>query len=311
MEQQTIPVPVNTVNKKKIILISFGVLATGAAGYFGYHQWKQHKAKKATKKELEKESSDTNSDTSADTTATAAPPKSSAFHIPATLTLPVRNDDFPLKRNSKGPKVKQLQQALIALVGKDVLGTKGADGSFGSKTEAALIKAGYPIIVKESTFNVLLKAGGLDATTTAKDLYNAASQKDFAKSIAALSKLGSKEDYKAVSDQFKSYVLRDAHQNLVNGMLSSFSDDKQKQAIRLEFTRMGLGYDGNTWSLSGFDTADLVTTQPTLVWLSPKAAIKVPAGMVLGKQITQHGRHTVFEHKGRQFLVDTHTIKTI
>jgi len=43
---------------------------------------------------------------------------------------------FPLKKGSKGGKVTELQTALISL-GKD-LGATGADGDFGSKTEAAL-----------------------------------------------------------------------------------------------------------------------------------------------------------------------------
>lgn len=44
---------------------------------------------------------------------------------------------FPLQKGSKGAKVTELQEALLAL-GKD-LGTRGTDGDFGSKTEGALV----------------------------------------------------------------------------------------------------------------------------------------------------------------------------
>jgi peptidoglycan hydrolase-like protein with peptidoglycan-binding domain len=289
---------------KKIILISFGVLAVGAASYFGYEHWKK-------KKEQQASADDGSSDNTSDLNLT--PPTKSAFNLPPATA--VRNDDFPLKKGSKGAKVKQMQQVLIAKLGTGSLGKAGADGDFGSKTEAALTKAGFPTSIDESTFNVMVQnddaaaSNTFDADAIATALYIAASKKDFPNTIKSLQKLNSKEDYTSVSESFKNnYRINGVRQTLVNGILGSFSDTKQKQAIRLQFTRIGLNYDGKKWSLSGLDTASVITTQATIVWEHPKKGIKVPANMVLGKEVAQRGEHTLFENNGQYFLVETKTI---
>jgi hypothetical protein len=51
-----------------------------------------------------------------------------------TTTIPIANTDFPLKKGSKGPLVKRLQQA----IGVDKLPKYKDDGSFGNETLAAL-----------------------------------------------------------------------------------------------------------------------------------------------------------------------------
>jgi peptidoglycan hydrolase-like protein with peptidoglycan-binding domain len=289
---------------KKIILISFGLLVAGTASYFGYEHWKKKKEEKAT--------ADAGNDTPE---LNITPPSKNSFSVPAAASIPMRNDDFPLKNKSKGAKVKQVQQVLIAKLGAGILGKAGADGDFGSKTEAALIKAGYPTIIDESTFNVMLQgdtnaaASGFDADVTANQLYTAASKKDFSGTIKSLQILSSKEDYTSVSESFKNnYRMNGVHQTLVNGVLGSFTDAKQKQAIRLQFTRMGLNYDGKKWSLSGLNSNSIITNQATIVWEHPKKGIKVPASMVLGKEVAQRGTHTLFENNGHHFLVKTKTI---
>ena len=113
--------------KKKIILISIGTTATGILSYFGWQWWKSRKAKK----EQEKESADESS------YQLPSPPRKSSF-LPS--SAPQRNDDFPLKKGSKGSKVKTLQQALIAKYGKDTLPKYGADGDFGTEMVNALKK---------------------------------------------------------------------------------------------------------------------------------------------------------------------------
>lgn len=266
------------------------------------------------RKKEEKESADDGSGNSK-SDLNLTPPSKNAFSVP-TAAAPVRNDDFPLKNKSKGDKVKQLQQVLIAKLGAGSLGTKGADGDFGSKTEAALIKAGYPISIDESTFNVMMQndnppasSNTFDADTTANQLYTAAGKKDFSGTIKSLQTISSKEDYTSVSESFKNnYRINGVRQTLVNGILSSFTDTKQKQAIRLQFIRMGLNYDGKKWSLSGFDSNSIITNQSTIVWANPTTAIKVPVSMVLGKEVAQKGEHTLFENNGRHFLVQTNTI---
>lgn len=280
---------------KKILLVGLGIAATGTLGYFGYQWWQKRKQ------------SGSDADTSGEMPdLDLNPPAKSNFSLPA---APKRNDDFPLKKGSKGARVKQVQEVLLAKLGKDALGKAGADGDFGSKTEAALIKAGYPSTIDESTFNVMTQGETLDASATAKELYNAAIIKNFTGAIKALQKLKSKDDYTTVSDDFKTnYRIGGVRQTLVNGMLNSFNDEKQKQAIRLQFTRMGLNYDGKKWSLSGIESSSIITKHPTLVWVHSKKAIKVPSNMVLGKVIAQRGNHTLFENNGKHFLVETKTI---
>lgn len=294
--EQTITQQEQTSGKgKKILLIGLGIAATGTLGYFGYQWW--NKRKQSTNEEESMPEMD------------LTPPAKNSFSLPA---APKRNDDFPLKKGSKGARVKQVQEVLLAKLGKDALGKAGADGDFGSKTEAALIKAGYPSTIDESTFNVMTQGETLDASATAKELYSAAIIKNFTGAIKALQKLKSKDDYTTVSDDFKTnYRIGGVRQTLVNGMLNSFNDEKQKQAIRLQFARMGLNYDGKKWSLSGIESSSIITKHPTLVWVHSKKAIKVPANMVLGKEIAQKGNHTLFENNGKHFLVETKTINYI
>jgi hypothetical protein len=95
----------------------------------------------------------------------------------------------------------------------------------------------------------------------------------------------------------------------VNGLLGSFTDENQKQQIRLEFTRMGLKYDGSKWSLSGLDGFSLITKEPCMVWKTPREAAKVPANMILGTEVAQRGEYTLFENNGNNFIVKTTSIK--
>lgn len=278
-------------NTKKWLLIGLGVAGAGALSYFGWQYWKKRK---------EAESSSNENDTPdfpADTTSS---------YIPKPKAAPKRNDDFPLKKGSKGENVRALQQVLISKLGKDALGKAGADGDFGSKTEAALKKAGLPNSIDETTYNVMVKGSSPDPADTATQLYSAAIKKDYSKVMSLLKTLRNTADYKAVSDVFVNNRINGVRQTLVNGLLNSFSDDKQKQAIRLAFSNMGLKYDGNKWSLAGFDAANfLITLRPTRVWKSPKDSVSVPAKMVLGKEVAKRGNYTLFENDNQYFLVQS------
>ena len=279
-------------NAKKWLLIGLGVAATGALSYFGWQYWKKKKEESAS------DETDT-PDFPAETTSSYTPkPKA-----PAT---PPRNDDFPLKKGSKGTNVKALQQYLLNKLGAASLGKAGADGDFGSKTEEALKKAGLATVIDETTFNVLTKGSSPDPNQTATQLYSAVTRKDFNKTIGLLKTLRNTSDYKAVSDVFVNYRINGVRQTLVNGLLNSFSDEKQKQSIRLAFSNMGLKYDGNKWSLSGIDETNiLITTRPTRVWKYPRESVSVPANMVLGKEITKRGNYTLFENHKQHFLVQS------
>lgn len=283
--------------KKKLLLIGLGVAATGILGYFGWEYYQKRKRKK------EEEQDDTPSD------FPQLPPQKSTF-APTFLPQPkTRTDEFPLKKGSKGPKVKILQDALIAKHGKSILPKYGADGDFGSEMTAALKKLNLSETIDESTYNVLTQSGSIDLADLGKSLYKDAVNKNFSGAVSSLKKMRSKEDYTAVSEEFKKYFLRGVRQTLVNGLLGSFSDESQKQQIRLEFTRMGLKYDGSKWSLSGLDGFTLITTVPTVVWRTPQEGAKVPAKMILGTELEARGDYTLFENNGKKFIVKTSTIK--
>lgn len=58
---------------------------------------------------------------------------------PTPTPLPLPTSGVPLKKGSKGNAVKSLQQLLLKIDSK-ILPKYGADGDFGSETEAAVLK---------------------------------------------------------------------------------------------------------------------------------------------------------------------------
>ena len=282
---------------KKFLLIGLGVAATGILSYFGWEYYQKRKKKK------EEQEDDTSSE------LPQIPPQKSTFVPSFFAQQQNRNDEFPLKKGSKGAKVKAVQDSLIAKNGKGILPRYGADGDFGSEMVTALKKLNLPETIDESTYNVITQSGTVDLTELGKSLYKDAVNKNLKGVIASLQKMKSKDEYTSVSNEFKKYTLRGVRQTLVNGILGSFSDESQKQQIRLEFTRMGLKYDGSKWSLSGLDGFKIMTTQPTTVWRTPREGAKVPAKMILGTEVAQRGEFTLFENNDKKFIVKTSTIK--
>ncbi|NCT73985.1 MAG: hypothetical protein GXC78_05600 [Chitinophagaceae bacterium] len=297
---------------KRIIITS---VAVGAAGILGYFGWQYLKKKRQAR-------SGNDLDAILQTTSTSAsndypaytPPKVTAPSVPKTSTTPYTNtvatsSGFPLKKGSKGENVRQLQQALITKYGKSILPRYGADGDFGSETAAALKKAGLPDSINESTFHVLTQGSKPDTSTLGKDLYNAAVAKNYSKTLSLLKQMQSVDDYSKANEVFKQYRLGSVRQTIVNGLLNTFTSTAQKEAIRLEFLRMGLQYDGNKWSLSGFDGRPVVTKEETTVWINATEGVKVPARMVLGSEVSRRLDYTLFENNGKYFLVNTKSIQ--
>ena len=66
---------------------------------------------------------------------------SSAAAVSTAPTLPtqITSQDFPIKKGSKGDKVKEIQQILVS-IDANALPKYGNDGDFGSETESALFK---------------------------------------------------------------------------------------------------------------------------------------------------------------------------
>lgn len=285
--------------KKKALMLGLGIAAAGAISYFGWQYWKKRKAS----------SEDVMMDDNIpDIPATPTPRKKTVSPAPS------RNDNFPLKKGSKGANVKTLQEALIAKYGKSILPKYGADGDFGTELVAALKKAGLPEQVNQSTLNVLNPGSGggasFDPKKAAMDIYQAASRKDFKKTLDVLKTLKSTDDYKQVGETFKNYRIGGGvRQTLVSGLLNTFTQAAQKDQLRMEFLRMGLNYDGSQWSLSGIDSPALITTKQTVVWKDKKTPIKVPENMVLGREVSRKIGYILFENDGRNFLVEAAAVK--
>lgn len=210
--------------KKKIIVTTLAVSAAGILGYFGWQYFKKKKeikAANATADILQPEPVIPVNPTPKPQEPVWTMPTNNT-HTGSGHTKPKQESEFPLKRGSKGNKVKRLQQALIAKYGNNILPKYGADGDFGSEMAAALRKLKIPATINESTYNVLVEGQKSTNDNTATSLYNAATQQDFKKAIALLKTIASKDDYTTISNQFKNYRINGVRQTLVNGMLNSF-----------------------------------------------------------------------------------------
>ena len=293
--------------KKKIIVTTLAVGATGILGYFGWQYFK--KKRQAKTGDLDSLISKVQEPVIPKTSIVPvkAKPKLPAY---TPKPIPERTDGFPLTKGSKGDNVRKLQEALILKYGSQILPKYGVDGDFGSEVLNALKKVGLPSSVSESTLNVLTqKTGSSNISSIAKELYKAIVGKDFNKAIAQLKNLKTVEDYSTANEVFKQSRINGVRQTIVNGVLSAFTTDSQKQKIKFEFLRMGLQFDGKKWSLSGFDGLSIVTAFPTQVWISATESVKVPARMVLGNEVSKRLDYTLFENKGKYFLVQSKTVK--
>lgn len=322
--------PSKAKNSQALLLTTLAIGAAGVLGYFGWQYFQKKKASNTSKLDeaLLTTATDSSSNSgsvlpSFDTDSTSSSSSkvkrsSNASDSSSTADWSNVGSDFPLKKGSKGDKVKALQEAIIQKYGKTYLPKYGADGDFGSETVNALKKLKLPSSIDQTTFYVLTQGSGSSSTTSnnrpsgdaGKQFFQAAQTRNFSKVLSLLKQLKSKEDYQNASAQFQLYRLNGGvRKTLVNGLLSTFTAESQKQQIRFEFIRMGLKYDGNKWSLDGFGGKAIVTTKATLVWVNANKNVSVPAQMVLGTEIAQRLDYTLFEHNKQYFLVQTNSIK--
>ncbi len=272
--------------------VLIGGIALGALGFGAYKffEWMKQNKNGNSVNDLFPSNGDNfslspASDTPKNNSGTKTPPYSST---PAS--------DFPLKRGSKGEKVRQLQEALIAKFGKAILPKYGADKQFGSELENALRAKGLPATIDEQQFSILTS---VDTTDTATKIYDALTKKDFSATVAGLKTLRDTKDYKTVGDQFKAKRFNGVSTTLVTGALNTFPDPSQKQQIQLEFSRMGLKFDGSKWSVpegvAGLPVRQIMATRPTKVWQNAKHALSVGTNVVLGREIASSGGITLFD----------------
>lgn len=294
--------------KKKIIVTTLAVGATGIIGYFGWQYFKKRKI--AKQDDLDTIIANMEQPIVATPSLPIARQKTkSKTTTYASAATVERSDDFPLKKGSKGENVRRLQEVLLTKYGKQTLPKYGADGDFGSELAAALKKLGLPATITQSILNVLTQGTAVNPATLGKELYNAASAKDYSNALSLLKKIKSTDEYTAANNAFKQERIGGVRQTIVNGLLNSFTTDTQKQAIKFEFLRMGLQFDGSKWSLAGFDGQPIVTIIPTAVWINATESVNVPASTVLGNEVAQRLDYTLFENAGRHFLVQTKTVK--
>ena len=192
-------------------------------------------------------------------------------HLPPVVKQAVEQNksSFPLTTGAKGSLVKMLQSALLAMGGKAAEAIKATsikpngepDGIFGQGTIKALLAAGLPAMVSESTFTQLIAKGkggsavSFDSQSIADGIKAGAEKQNIFTVLNELAKIKDVAGYQAVSSHFNGVRIRGTKvTTLVNALLSvAFaSNEAAKVKIRAEFSRMGLVNRNGVWSLSGF-----------------------------------------------------------
>lgn len=284
------------------MLIGAGLAGAGIAGYFSWLYLKNKQDKKSAE-----------ASTAHTLVQRTSGKKIVAKPSPKTIHTPKQasgTDHFPLKKGSRGSRVKALQQALISRHGKSLLPRYGADGDFGVELESALKKLGLPTQVSETTFHVLTESVAADPSAVAREIFQAVQARSYVKVLPALKKLQSPEDYTAANNVFKTFRIDESvRQSMVTAVLNRFTDADQKLKLKLEFERIGLRYRKDQkknkwqWSLAGTGLYNLISTKPTWVWKSKKDYVRVPEAMVLGRFAGKEKQFIRFENDHHIYLV--------
>lgn len=274
---------------RKIALVGLGLAVVGGGAYYAYDQFQKSK------------------------NTTVLTPPAATVPVPAVVggqsTATWVEGVFPLKQGDyNNNKVYRMQKALH-FVGD------AADGDFGPATAAALTAKGYPVIVDENTYNRILGGTSGSATTPAfnasviaQAIHAAASNRNLQGALAGLKQMKSVADYSAVNTEYKKIGL--VSTTLVTHLLANaytFTSEADKQQIRNEFLRMGLKYNGSTWSLSGLSGLGNVqnrlvkTTTPTAVKDMDGKVYNVPEHNILGTEI-------ITDEEGMTFVLTANNV---
>jgi hypothetical protein len=272
---------VNKTNGKKIFVYALGIGAAGGAAYLA-HKYLKRSTGGA---DMSSETLIINNDN-----RSILPRQTASYH-----------DNFPLKRGSRGERVRLLQSELAKVLPGGMSKYGGIDGQFGPGTAQALKDAGFAIVVDEALFKKITGATtsalqvSFDAKSLAQNLYNSSLRRDLEGVLAILGQLKSVTDYSKTNEEYKKIGL--ISKTIVTDLLDiSFKyNEEGKQRIRNEFLRIGLKNNTGKWTLSGFRLFnDLVTLKDTYVKDMNNNFIPVRGNTILGEEIKASDGMTFF-----------------
>lgn len=212
-----------------------------------------------------------------------------------------QGDSFPLKRGSRGARVKQLQQALANIIGLAEMNRNGGiDGIFGRGTENALLLANYPKVISEDLFKQIvdnIPTIVFNPQDLAQRLYSHANLQNLSGVLEVLKQIKSVAEYTSVNEAYKklSLVSKTIVTHLLDGAFAT--DFMAKDKIKGEFLRMGLKYSTATgkWSLAGLgQIRDIITITDTYVVDRNQNRIKVRKNTILGDEQKIENGMTLF-----------------
>lgn len=248
------------------------------------------------------------------------------------------NELFPLKRGSKGDLVKDVQQALMKKYGDGILPKYGDDGYYGKEMETALVRKGYPTTIDSKDYSkIVLKDSKTDTPkdddkdtskpsvddskkfnpkAIAYSLYKSVKNDDVIRALEVLKKIKNKDQYLYVNEEFKKKdIVGSTSMTIATALDFRFGKSKEyKKKINSQLYRIGLKYDGEKWSLSGFlDSSNLVCTiTPTTIWDKRGKQLSVHAKKILGSYIRSKNGICEFEtENGKLLFVNAHQISYV
>jgi peptidoglycan hydrolase-like protein with peptidoglycan-binding domain len=268
------------IKASRVFIYALAVAALGGGGFLVYD--KLRKKKFAAQNQFP-------ADASSDTIIinNSLPVSYSASNVTRAGTANA-TDNFPLKRGSRGARVRLLQQALSKTTPSIMI-----DGIFGPQTASALKSAGYSETVDEILFNKITGVTGqsiqivFNPSALAASLYKMAQAKNLDGVLSGLRHLKTVSDYSSVNEYYKkqSFISRTIVTDLLDYAFKY--NDSAKSAIKNEFMRIGLKVnDEGTWSLQGIRLfKDIITIRATVVTDSQNNKIPVRRNTILGDEM--------------------------
>ena len=253
------------------IIIGVALLGAGGIGYLIYDQIQ--KSKMPEKRDMEEAESraDNLLEELIDPEPSPPPPGSSA---PKPKTKPKADSGFPLKMGSKGQLVRDVQEALVKKYGPSILKTPpGVDGDYGPDLFNALQSKKLPTWIDSLAYAKIMSINTAPGKTdggkplpvpTKKDeptkdeslpvrvanyLHSAVSNDKVFWAIDALKRIKDKKHFMAVSTEFKKDMSGWSYKTIVNALKDAFLRNDYYPKILDQYKRIGLTFDGSTWTV--------------------------------------------------------------